>query len=212
MTRRERENAERRRLVIEAARILFVRDGFEKVGMDEIARLSEFSRKTLYQYYRSKLDLLVVVVMNTLSEFYKQAYDIIEQKSNFSQYELLNHYCMFYFEWNRSHTGEFSLLQWYDIAVHNEATKLSPEVVAQLEKWRLESPPIVSRILHDGIKSGEFRKDLEPELAEEFFHKALYGIAHQYILHPRFPDSSYELEIEYLLRAFVPLEKSRTKP
>ena len=44
--------------IIEAARLLFHKYGFKKVSMDEIARESGVTKKTIYSYFSSKEDLL----------------------------------------------------------------------------------------------------------------------------------------------------------
>ena len=61
MTRKERELLQRKEEIVEIARELFAKNGYEQTGMDEIARKAEFARKTLYQYFGSKSDLLVFV-------------------------------------------------------------------------------------------------------------------------------------------------------
>ena len=52
--RREREKAERRRQIREAARKLFWENGFERATMPAIAQAAELSAGTLYLYFPSK--------------------------------------------------------------------------------------------------------------------------------------------------------------
>src|SRR5690349_19432091 len=49
-------------IIREAALELFLETGFEAVTMDMIAQRAQISKRTLYKRYRSKLDLLRVVV------------------------------------------------------------------------------------------------------------------------------------------------------
>lgn len=57
MARIEREKETRKQEMMKAAEKLFVEKGFENVNMEEIARESEFTRKTLYSYFKDKDDL-----------------------------------------------------------------------------------------------------------------------------------------------------------
>jgi AcrR family transcriptional regulator len=55
---RERKKQRTRELIAERARELFVARGFEQVTVAEIARASEVSEKTVYNYFPSKEDLV----------------------------------------------------------------------------------------------------------------------------------------------------------
>ncbi len=52
--RRERERLFRRREILLVAKRLFASQGFAGTTLDEVARLTEFSKPTLYQYFRNK--------------------------------------------------------------------------------------------------------------------------------------------------------------
>ena len=56
--RREREREEVRRKILDAARALFVRDGYDKVTMRAIAATIEYSPTTIYNHFEDKDDLV----------------------------------------------------------------------------------------------------------------------------------------------------------
>ncbi|WP_345244756.1 TetR/AcrR family transcriptional regulator [Nibrella saemangeumensis] len=56
--RKERERAEMRKMILEAARHLFLANGYEKVSIRNIADAIEYSPATIYLYYKDKNDLL----------------------------------------------------------------------------------------------------------------------------------------------------------
>lgn len=56
--RREREKQEVRSRILEAARELFVRDGYEAVGMRQIAERAEYSPAALYFHFADKKALI----------------------------------------------------------------------------------------------------------------------------------------------------------
>jgi len=64
--RRAREKKELRQEILDAARDLFVREGFENVSMRKIAEKIEYSATTIYLYFEDKADLLDCLCEETL--------------------------------------------------------------------------------------------------------------------------------------------------
>src|SRR5436190_5979190 len=65
--RRAREKQELREEILDAARQLFIHEGFENVSMRKIADKIEYSPTTIYLYFQDKADLLDCVCEQTLS-------------------------------------------------------------------------------------------------------------------------------------------------
>lgn len=57
-----------RKQLIEAAKLLFIRKGFDNTTMSDIATESGLCRRTLYSYYESKIDVYQAVVSNEMSK------------------------------------------------------------------------------------------------------------------------------------------------
>ncbi len=53
---------EKRAAILEAARELFVRDGYDRTSMDAISARAKVSKRTVYDYYGDKQRLLLGVV------------------------------------------------------------------------------------------------------------------------------------------------------
>ena len=58
MERRERERVEVRQKILDAARELFAREGYDRVTMRSIAKTIEYSPTTIYNYFEDKCDLV----------------------------------------------------------------------------------------------------------------------------------------------------------
>lgn len=56
--RKQREREEMRELILEAARKLFLAQGFDKTSIRNIAEVIEYSPATIYLYYKDKNELL----------------------------------------------------------------------------------------------------------------------------------------------------------
>jgi len=63
--RRAREKKELRQEILDAARDMFVREGFENVSMRKIAEKIEYSPTTIYLYFHDKSDLLDCICEET---------------------------------------------------------------------------------------------------------------------------------------------------
>lgn len=63
------QRAERRKAILEAAREVFLRYGFKKTAMDDIAKAAGLSRQGLYLHFPTKDALFGDMVQRTLAEF-----------------------------------------------------------------------------------------------------------------------------------------------
>jgi AcrR family transcriptional regulator len=61
--RKEREKLQRRNDIIDAAEKVFFSKGIELATMDDIAHAAEYSKGTLYLYFRNKEELLYAIKM-----------------------------------------------------------------------------------------------------------------------------------------------------
>jgi AcrR family transcriptional regulator len=70
--RRAREKKELRQEILDAARDLFVREGFENVSMRKIAEKIEYSPTTIYLYFHDKSDLLDCIIEETFARLVRK--------------------------------------------------------------------------------------------------------------------------------------------
>jgi len=67
--RKEREKEQRKADIVRCATKVFLAKGFIHASMDEIAECAEFSKATLYLYYRNKEEIFLHVINNILDNF-----------------------------------------------------------------------------------------------------------------------------------------------
>ncbi|MGE5676965.1 MAG: TetR/AcrR family transcriptional regulator [Pseudomonadota bacterium] len=80
MTRREREKQAREEEIITAAEKIFCVKGFEEASMDEIAAESQFTKRTLYQYFTSKEELYFAVALKGMKKLGRYIYEASEKE------------------------------------------------------------------------------------------------------------------------------------
>ena len=74
--RKENEKEQRRKEIIKSAEKLFISRGFDDTTMDDIALEAALSKGTLYNYFKSKEDLYLIVAAQSI----KKLNDIIERE------------------------------------------------------------------------------------------------------------------------------------
>lgn len=69
--RKEREKLKKRELLIDAAEKVFFKKGYENATMDEIAEKAEYSKGTLYLYFKNKEELYIAISTRSMFLFEK---------------------------------------------------------------------------------------------------------------------------------------------
>jgi AcrR family transcriptional regulator len=80
--RKEREKLQRRNDIIDAAEKVFFSKGIEQATMDDIAHAAEYSKGTLYLYFRNKEELLYAIKMRASRLLKERFSNIIDPKKN----------------------------------------------------------------------------------------------------------------------------------
>jgi AcrR family transcriptional regulator len=72
-TRREKQKAETRELILESARRLFETQGFEKTTIRAVAGDARISLGTIYKHFKNKAALLAAALLGDLTDLYDSA-------------------------------------------------------------------------------------------------------------------------------------------
>ncbi len=98
MTQREKNKEIKRTSIIETAEELFGEVGYKKTSMDEIAKRSHTTKRTVYQYFTNKGDLFFAIALKGFKLLLEYTTEMIEDKE--SGYEKIcessNAYLRFY--------------------------------------------------------------------------------------------------------------------
>ena len=68
LERKRQRWQENKLFILEAAEKVFVQKGYGEATMDDIAAEAQFSKATLYRYFRSKRDILFETMLNSFDE------------------------------------------------------------------------------------------------------------------------------------------------
>lgn len=82
--RRARETKELKQQILDAARGLFVREGYENVSMRKIAKRIEYAPGTIYHYFRDKAEILDCLCEETFLKLHNEKLAVVPAKPGHS--------------------------------------------------------------------------------------------------------------------------------
>jgi len=139
--------------ILKGAEELFMRYGVRSITMDEIARHLGISKKTLYQYFLDKDDIVASTTHNHLVREKKQFDQIAEESSNAVEELVKLSYCL------RENLKGMNPSLLFDLQkYHQKAWSIWIEFK---NKFIRES---VVRNLNKGIEQGLIRPEINPEI------------------------------------------------
>jgi AcrR family transcriptional regulator len=185
---REREEWRRqeyRRLILRAAERVIFRKGYTALTVDDVAREAQFSKPTLYHYFRSKGELMLELVANFFEEIDQEVQRIRASKTNAR--EKLRRGIRFYLEFNKQKENisrmlmmDHSFMEKMRIFVTEKkdlASDTDREFLSRVRKKRQDILSGVAEILREGTERGEFRK-MDISAACLFLEAILEGYCH----------------------------------
>ena len=155
-----------RNRILEVARDQFFSLGFTKVTMDEIAHELGMSKRTLYQHFAGKKDLLRQALLNKAQRISEGLGDIIDGDEAHFGRKLEQ--ALTFVATEMPHLSPIFLR---DIQRH------APEVWQELDQRRQETIRTrFGKLIKEGIEAGFLRKDIEAELLVLLFSTLVQNV------------------------------------
>jgi AcrR family transcriptional regulator len=158
--RKEREKEQRRNAIIDAAEQIFFSKGVDNATMDEVAEKAEFSKGTLYLYFKNKDELLHAIVGRGLEILYDMFKDAAgKEKKGIDKIKALGRA---YFEFYKKEPDYFTAM------LHQETYKADPDIIEKNPNYARcnEIGNNIFRLMQEavttGIADGTIRQDLDP--------------------------------------------------
>ncbi len=156
---------ENNKFILKAAETIFSRHGYAQASMDEIAGEAQFSKATLYRYFRSKGEIFAAVVKESFLEALR-GFEGIQKKPAAPTVKLkeLIHYTLSYYKKKESFARIFlmegsAMKKALNLDIHGHVMqgkdkKILPEEFQQIIASFHHS---MCAIIQEGVDSGEFR-------------------------------------------------------
>jgi len=186
--RQERERQRReeyKKVILSAAETVITRQGFSATTMDDIAEEAQFSKATLYRYFKGKGELIFEIIANYLEEMNLRLKKIREKKKSVKEKlkEVISYALHLHAEKeniSRVFIMDKSFLKWMRIFITDQdrlVSDMDKKFVQMIKSKYREIFENASELLAEGVASGDFRKMDIPAivtfldaLIEGYFH------------------------------------------
>jgi AcrR family transcriptional regulator len=164
--RKQQERTARRRRIQRAARTVFAEKGYAKTSIEQIAREASLSVGAIYLYFRSKEDLYVSLLEETLDLFDTELRQV-RARSEVSAPERLRNAWSFLTQWAATDVEASRVLRL--ISQPNVRAQLSDEVVEAVSKGLAQTREHLGAIVQDGMNSGQYRRGATGPVVDLFW-------------------------------------------
>lgn len=145
---------ERRLQILEAARKVFLRKGYHDTHMDDIVKESKLSKGALYWYYKSKRDVFNAIYLLWFGEILKDL-DRILLSGKRSEEKIYDLGLLTVVLLSKEPESFRAMLELYIQALdYRKSWRL-------LEEFYRELTVRMEKVLREGIKKGELKKDID---------------------------------------------------
>jgi AcrR family transcriptional regulator len=149
---RERKKVESQSRILEAAEVIFFRDGFKESNLDEVAECAGVAKGTLYRYFDNKAELYVAVLTRDAERFEAKLARLIDP--GLTPPEQVRRLGRFYLRHYVDHPGYFQIF-W---ALENQELigQLPASVVEEVTNLWRRNLGLLAGALERGVCSGHF--------------------------------------------------------
>lgn len=171
--RKEREKQARKESIFEAARRVFQEKGYQLTSMSKIAEEAELSKATLYLYFKNKDDLFLSMTTEPLKKLKKEFEKIAKtDKSPEEKIFMLSH--AFIKHWGKNRV-DYQLGDTF-ITTYNRQSETHSSLFNKINEPLEEILNIGVRIIENGIKTGSFKNEMDPEKVMLIGWRTLVGL------------------------------------
>jgi AcrR family transcriptional regulator len=145
----EEELAKRRHEIFHQVVNVFLKKGFQETSMREIAEAAGLGKSTLYDYFKTKDEILVYYFEDQLNDLTQEAQKIAMQNSTADK--RLRQVMEMYLEYMQANKSLFT-------KISLEAQRLKLESQKQIQERRHAYQDLLRVLIDEGIREGVFRK------------------------------------------------------
>ena len=185
--RRERERQALSERIMDAAREMFVRDGYEAVTLNRIAEAVEYTPGAIYQYFRDKRALVMAIIA---ADYVSLRDEITRESSGVSDpVERLRRMGVVYAAWGAAHPNHYRLLTVPPPAWAESGRELREHENPPLEEDALY---LLGQCVAEACAAGRVREEYldKPGLVAMTLWAGIHGVVLQEI---SLPDDAREL-------------------
>jgi AcrR family transcriptional regulator len=144
----EEEQQRRRKEIFDASLQVILEKGFTNTSMHEIAQAADVGKSTLYDYYKSKEEILIFYFKDEIEKLTGRAQEIMQQEIRVT--EKLKKIMLMHMRYLVENKHTF-------LKLSVEAQRLSLESQEQIQTKRHAYQDMIRALIEDGTRTGELR-------------------------------------------------------
>jgi AcrR family transcriptional regulator len=156
---------ENRRFILGAAERIFVQKGYRLATVDDIAEEAQFSKATIYRYFKSKSDIFYEIIFRSFEESFDGIKKIqLKQLSAEAKMKELIGFIITNYHKKKNlsrilfmEKSAMKKLVEEDSDLHAAHPSTHPEISPQIKSQMEKISAVIAEILREGVESGEFR-------------------------------------------------------
>lgn len=193
--RREREKEELRQEILDAARELFINEGYENVSMRRVAEKIEYSPTTIYLYFEDKAALLFAICEETFAKLAKKMEAITKEYED--PIKSLKEGCRAYVEFGLKNPNHYRVT----FMLHS-GLKLGAEHYLEERSMGMKAFGCLRSAVEACVRQGKFR-ETDVQAISQVLWAAGHGITSLLITKPDFPWVNRKKLIDMMIDTMV---------
>ncbi|MEW6584492.1 MAG: TetR/AcrR family transcriptional regulator [Nitrospirota bacterium] len=177
--KRAKYRAEFRREILDAARELFIKEGYEKFSMRKLAEKIDYSPTTIYLYYEDKDDLLLAICEEVAEQFIANLNHI--RAHSVDPLDTLRRALLYLIEFGFNNPNQYKVFFFTSSDVYG-----THEEFMEKESMARNSYLIFKGIVRDCIETGKLR-EMDLEMLTQALAVATHGLIAMSIYKKSFP-------------------------
>lgn len=151
--RKTREKLNRKSDILDAAERIFFKKGFENSTMDDIALAAEFTKKTLYSYFKSKEDIYYEIMLRGYKILNRISRNMLDEEKSNSEIYNIKTLGKAFITFSVKYKGYFKAIVDYENEYYS--SNVSDELNKECYKEGEYTFNILKESIENGIKKGE---------------------------------------------------------
>jgi len=162
----------KKQMILAAAYKVFEAHGYAAATVDQIAAAAGVAKGSVYNYFKSKQDVFVELFAGQFAADEAEMDRIVADRT--SAEAKIEKYMELWFTRSGEHKriGALTLEFWAAAARGEGAGQMSEMLGGTYDRWRKR----IGAIIAQGVESGEFRADIDPDRAAAFIMGAMDGL------------------------------------
>lgn len=188
-----KKNKDLKKIIKDTAKSLFLKEGYEKISMRNIAELIQYTPTTIYLYYKNKDELLLDILADYNDEYSNQLAKIM--CSTAEVHIKLKNYLSLYIKHGTENPAMFKLLTLFFI--NSKSTSSGSK--------ENSSYAMLKGLIEACVENGYFRQESSSKIAQLMWME-IYGITSLLTFKPEFnwgdEDELIEFSLTNILNSF----------